>query len=305
MAGGELVGYARPLTDDGRVYDEISRKVCDFIWQNVVENHLLLDASRESSGTQIEIEAKWGQIQDRRNGMRLQGIHSTECVVRDGDLEHTKFESTMSIEQHRRMNNFLNSHVQASKRPGAMRAEVNYKHIRESDTFYNLDQAGYSDLPQLTRELLSGGSRHKIRITRDAKTGQILRAIIKHRVANIEISSPQTEWDYRISVNLEIDYPGPVDELSPAVEPGRSVEAMERKKDRVSYSWLEGAYQVDLTQVTQATSKNHELELELDSEVLVNAANRIKMGQESEYENLVIGMMNNLRVLSREITPQS
>jgi hypothetical protein len=63
-----------------------------------------------------------------------------------------------------------------------------------------------------------------------------------------------------------------------------------------------GAYQVDLTQVVQGSSKNHELELELTSDVLLDNADKAKRKEPSQYENLISGMMNNLRVLSRVIT---
>lgn len=126
--------------------------------------------------------------------------------------------------------------------------------------------------------------------------------MIKHRIGNLEISSPQTEWDYRIGINLEIAYPAPTEHLTPVVEPGRTPDSMKRIKDRMSYSWM-GAYQVDLTQVQQGNTKNHELELELDSDVLLDNADRVRRGEKSMFEELIVGMMNNLRVLSREITP--
>jgi polynucleotide 5'-triphosphatase len=126
--------------------------------------------------------------------------------------------------------------------------------------------------------------------------------MIKHRIGNLEISSPQTEWDYRIGINLEINYAAPTDHLEPVVEPGRTPDSMKRIKDRMSYSWL-GAYQVDLTQVQQGSTKNHELELELNSDVLLDNADRVRRKEPNKFEDLITGMMNNLRVLSREITP--
>lgn len=300
----ELVGYERPVTNDLKVYDEMSRSICDFIWQNVVENQGLRSVVAESPGVQVEIEARWGQIVDRNTGHRIQGIHDTECVVKDHVSDATKFESTMSLEQHKKMNQFLNGQVSKSKQPGAMRAEVDYKHTKESDIFYELDQGGFNQLPPAIQQLIAQtNARQRIRVTRDMKTNQIIRQIIKYRVKNLEISSPKTEWDYRIGINLEIEFPGSIESLQPAVENGRSVESMERKKDRVSYSWL-SAYQIDLTQVVQGKNRNHELELELDAGVVIEAADNIKRNVPSDFESLITGMMNNLRVLSREITPQ-
>lgn len=301
-SSGGLTGFERPVTDDAHVYDELSRSVCDFIWEEVVENQTLRAAIAESPGIEVEIEARWGQVVDTHSNMRLTGMHRSECVVA---ADGCKFESTMSLEQHKRMNQFLNSQVAKSKDPKSMRAEVNYKHTKEIDEFFQLDQAGFDLLPPVTRQILAaGGARQRIRVTRDWKTGEVIRALIKHRISNMEISSPKTEWDYRIGINLEIQYPGLVEGLKPVVENGRTVESMRRKKDRVSYSWL-SAYQIDLTQVTQTEkAANHELELELDGKMVLEAADNIKRNLPNNYEPLVAGMMNNLRVLSREITPQ-
>lgn len=300
----ELTGYERPISDDAHVYDEVARTVCDFLWPRVVTNDMVRKAMAESPGTQVEVEARWGQILERDSGQRLRGIHTTECVVNTDVSEGYKFESTMTMEQHKRMNNYLNNQVQKSRAPNARRARIDYKHTKEIDQFFELDQEGFNRLPQLTKQLIAqSGTRQRIRVTQDAKEGAgAPRAIIKHRIANLEISSPRTEWDYRIGINLEIQYPGPVNQLKPVVEPGKSVEGMKRHKDRVSYAWG-GAFQVDLTQVSQDGRKNHELELELDSQVLMENADNNLHDRSNQFENLITGMMNNLRVLSREITP--
>jgi hypothetical protein len=303
FASRELVGFERPITNNPNVYDEISRRVCDFVWACVVENHELRHAVAESPGTQIEIEARWGQIQDLNSKSRLVGMHETECVLRRMEGA-TRFESTMNIEQHKTMNVFLNKQVALSKNPNAMRAEINYKHTKEVDMFYDLDQNSFSMLPPAMRGMVhSSSQRQRIRVTRDMKTGQIIRKIIKLRVQNLEISSPQTEWDYRIGINLEIEFPGPIEGLTPIIENGKTFESMQRMKDRVSYNWM-AAYQVDLTQVHQGPDRKHELELELDAGMVIEAAENIRQGKESNFEPLVAGMMNNLRVLSREVTPQ-
>ena len=292
-----------PSITNDKPYDEITRLVCDFLWENVVNNEMLRQAVAEGQGTQVEIEAKWGQILDRVTKDRIAGIHESECVVRRGDLENTKFESTMSEEQHKRMNIFLNRCVirakpDAAVAPKANRAPLDYKHVRQTDSFYELNQAGFDLLAPTTRAILQSPSRQKVRITRDTRTGQVLEKIIKHRVINLEISSPQTEWDYRISVNLEINYPGPLDDLVESMERGRSYT---RRKDRMCYSHLQ-AYRIDLTQVTNPEGeKNHELEIELDAAKLIGEAERIHHNAPSMYEEIVGGMVNNLRVLSRAI----
>lgn len=210
----------------------------------------------------------------------------------------------MSLMQHRKMNEFLNEQVGKSKITPS-RTDINYKHTKEVDMFYDLDQAGFELLVPAMREIIARQQhRQRIRVTRDMKTGQVIRKIIKVRIANLEISSPLTEWDYRIGINIEIEFPGPVEPLTPVIDRDRNLEDMERKKDRMSYSWL-SAYQIDLTQVVQGKNKNHELELELDARTLLKATEKVNSQDPppNDYEALVAGMLNNLRVLSREMTP--
>ncbi|KAF2131929.1 mRNA triphosphatase CET1 [Dothidotthia symphoricarpi CBS 119687] len=300
-AADGLSGYERPISDDAHIHDDVSRKVCNFIWLTAINNEHVRNAIAESPNTQLEVEARWGQILDRHSNSRLRGFHETECVIRSASVDAI-FESTMTMEQHRRMNMYLNNQVQRSKTPGAPRADIGYAHTREIDTLYDLDQGALDQLPPLTRSFIGqAGGRQRIRVTRDAKTNKVIRKLIKHRIANLEISSPQTEWDYRIGINLEIEYPGSTEGLTPVIESGKTLESMQRQKDRMSYSWM-GAYQIDLTQVTQGQSKNHELELELSSDVLLDNADRVKRKEANSFEPLINGMMNNLRVLSREMT---
>ena len=301
-AVNELAAYERPVSNDAHVYDDVSRKVCEFIWTTAANSELVRKAIAESPNTQLEVEARWGQVIDRHSNDRLRGIHDTECVLRTDNLD-VKFESTMTMEQHKRMNMYLNGQVQRSApSSGSNRTEIKYAHTKEIDQFYEVSQQAFDNLPPTVRVMIAQAhKKERIRVSRDAKTGSILRKIIKLRIANLEISSPQTEWDYRIGINLEIDYPGPIEDLEPSLDPGKTLQSMQRQKDRMSYSWL-GAYQVDLTQVMQGSSKNHELELELNSEVLLDNTDKVRRKEVNSFELLINGMMNNLRVLSREIT---
>ncbi|KAA8615023.1 mRNA-capping enzyme subunit beta [Pyrenophora tritici-repentis] len=292
--------FERPISDAAFIYDDVSHHVCEFIWTTAVNNEMVRKAISDPR-VQLEVEARWGQIIDTQSSQRLRGFWRTETVLNTEAIQ-VKFESTMTALQHQRMNMYLNTQVRHSKQPSSSRPAIDYRHTYETDLFYELDQEGFLKLNPIVQQLINqSGSRQRVRVTRDKNTGEFLRAIIKHRIGNLEVSSPKTEWDYRIGINLEIDFPGSVESLKPAVEGGKTVESMKRQKDRMSYSWL-GAYQVDLTQVTQGPSKNHELELELTSDVLIAEADKARRNEANRYESLINGMMNNLRVLSREIT---
>ena len=122
---------------------------------------------------------------------------------------------------------------------------MTYKHTKEIDTFYEINQQAALKLPHT----VTNGPAHKakVRITTDEKTGEELAKIIKTRVADIHIYSPRSLFDWRISVSVEMDFEADVKDLV-AVEK-RDGKA-DRRKDRVSYRHLR--YQIDLTQVTPA-----------------------------------------------------
>lgn len=144
------------------------------------------------------------------------------------------------------MNNFLNETVKASlPQSGPDRIPLSYAHKKERDTFYEVSPA---ELPPVIRQNLNPRHKPKVRVTTDQRTGEVLAKIIKCRVADIDVCSPRTTVDWRVSVNLEMEYPGDVHHL-PVVDASKGGRG-ERNKDRMSYRHL--AYQIDLTQVARA-----------------------------------------------------
>jgi len=107
-------------------------------------------------------------------------------------------------------------------------ARISYQHTRETDRFYNVNGA-------------------KIRVTTDQKTGDVLdgRIVEKKRIADLNIYSPNTLLDYRITINVE----------KPNELPS-SLPTFERNKDRMSYT--HEIFKFDLTQVKvpQTPSQN-------------------------------------------------
>ena len=129
------------------------------------------------------------------------------------------------------------------------RKPMSYVHTRERDTFYELDQAGEFALPASIRALLNPHGRGaKVRITTDKATDREIAKIVKVRVADLDVYSPETPFDWRISINLEMQWLGDKRDLV-EVQEGR-VKAPDRNKDRMTYR--HSAYQIDLTQVTPA-----------------------------------------------------
>lgn len=85
-------------------------------------------------------------------------------------------------------------------------------------------------------------------MTHDQKTKEVLGKIIKARVADIDLHMPSCPMDCRLSINLEMDWDGPVQELE-QLAASQTDRQPDRNKDRLSYT--HGHYQIDLTQVTQ------------------------------------------------------
>lgn len=129
------------------------------------------------------------------------------------------------------------------------RVPLTYVHTRETDTFYDLSQDGLNALPPVVNAYCDRRNRPKVRITTDQKTGKQLAKIVKVRVSDIEVYSPQTPFDWRVSVSLEVNYDGDMRDLVETTE-GRDQRKPDRNKDRVSYK--HSHYQIDLTQVKPA-----------------------------------------------------
>lgn len=125
------------------------------------------------------------------------------------------------------------------------RVQLSYAHKKERDTFYEISP---EELPPVIRSNLNPRHKPKVRVTTDQNTGEVLAKIVKCRVADMDVYSPRTPFDWRVSVNLEMEYGGDIRNL-PVVDASKGGRG-ERNKDRMSYRHL--AYQVDLTQVARA-----------------------------------------------------
>jgi hypothetical protein len=175
-----------------------------------------------------------------------------------------------------------------------------YKHRREIDRFYELPASMNARLPHALQELQSSKGPLKARVTFDQKTGDVLAKIVKARVHDLHLHLPMSPLDCRISVNLEWDWDGPVEEITSNQLPNRD-KVPDRNKDRLSYT--QGHFQVDLTQVTHATArgteKEHELEVEMNADVLIDHGQRLQKLAENRYPELVEAFVDNIRALAR------
>lgn len=121
---------------------------------------------------------------------------------------------------------------------------MEHVHSRQIDAFFEVP---LESLPPLIQPYFNRRHNPRVRVTRDQKTGDIIAKIVKCRVADLDVYSPNTALDWRLSVNIEMNYDGDVQGLMPAGEGPDPNSRGERIKDRVSYMHMFS--QIDLTQV--------------------------------------------------------
>ncbi|TQV97024.1 mRNA capping nucleoside-triphosphatase [Cordyceps javanica] len=261
-------------------YEEMARAVADFLFIHVINAQ---DAQEISSrGIEFEIEAKLGTLIDKDTNHRVEKLIESECVLRD--TGRVAFQSSMTEAHHKAFNEFLNNIViQTDPRSahGRKRVQVHYKHRREIDKYFELPLDLQARIPGCVRSRL-----------------------VKARVADIDLHMPKCPMDCRISINLEMNWDGPVNELEQlAGAPTQGV--TDRRKDRLSYK--QGNYQIDLTQVTMPNGqgshrgdKEHELEIEVSGAAVIEQGRRAMNGDTHGYQELVEGFLDNVRVLARK-----
>ncbi|KAJ7175742.1 CYTH-like domain-containing protein [Mycena filopes] len=254
--------------------DEFIKEIADFV------HYTILNRPPDLQG-KVEVEAKVGVLRDPNTNGRLELPVLVETIIAPNSIP-LRFESNMSIDQHKHFNTRLNELKNASTQPGFPSTPLGYTHLYLVDSFYPGDNAH---------------DRDKIRVTRDDKTGKVIECMRKIRLGDLNIYSPKRNADWRVSVNLEVPVSHPIG--SPTHT---------RKKDRLSYSHEE--FSIDLTQVTASTSNGattlmHELEIEIARPTLL-LATAAKRGdpnapelERSAFDELIRAFVNNARILVR------
>ncbi|ATY58274.1 mRNA capping nucleoside [Cordyceps militaris] len=298
----EFLGPWEASVTGVKPYEELSRTVADFLFIHVINAQ---DAQEISSrGIEFEIEAKLGTLIDKDTNHRVEKAIVSECVLRD--TGRVAFQSSMTETHHKAFNEFLNNVViQTDPRSahGKKRVQVHYKHRREIDRYFELPLDMQARIPGCVRSRLGTRKNVKARVTYNEKTGEVLNKIVKARVADIDIHMPTCPMDCRISINLEMNWDGPVEELEQLAGVQTSG-VTDRRKDRLSYK--QGNYQIDLTQVTMPSGqgsrgdKEHELEIEVSGAAVIEQGRRAMSGEAHGYQELVEGFLDNMRVLARK-----
>ncbi|KAI5287129.1 mRNA-capping enzyme subunit beta [Ascosphaera acerosa] len=287
--------------------EELVDAVAHFLFNQVVERREVgvaeLGSPAAEGGIVFEIEAKLGRFIDRDRMARLQLPVRTETIfIREYTGARLQFESTMTSAQHRHLNDFLNkaTALSAAPHPDKPRVPIGYVHRRQVDSFYEVPM---EQLPPVVQQYFDRRRTPRVRVTRDQESGAVLAKIVKSRVADLDVYSPNTALDWRLSVNIEMSYDGEVDGLPPASEGGG-----DRIKDRVSYMHMFS--QIDLTQVEDPTIPGpagqpprfvHELEIEVSAAEIRRQGEKAVAGAPNQYEDLIKSFVDNVRILCRKV----
>ncbi|KAJ7505436.1 CYTH-like domain-containing protein [Mycena galericulata] len=255
--------------------DEFIKEIADFI------HYTILNRPPDLQGN-VEVEAKVGLLRDRASGQRLMLPVLVETIIAPDSID-LRFESNMSVHQHKHFNTRLNELKMSSSQPSFPSTPLGYSHLHLVDSFYPTENPH---------------EKEKIRVTRDEKTGAVVECMRKIRLGDLNIYSPKRAADWRVSVNLEVPVSHPV-----------GTPTHTRKKDRLSYTHEE--FSIDLTQVTASASPNsppellHELEIEIarPALLLATAAKRgdpnVPELERSAFDELIRAFVNNARILVR------
>ena len=178
--------------------------------------------------------------------------------------------------------------------------------MRQTDEFFDLTKDGMFSLPESVKRFLSKHRKPRVRISTDHDNPAApATKIIKTRLADHEIYNPAMDFDYRISISVESPWDGDMAHLVPVAENDHrrgGGNDGERHKDRVSYRHC--GYQIDLTQVsyTNTAKREHELEVEISTELIRQELANLRAGRPSRYMDLVKGFVDNVRILTKQGT---
>uniref|UniRef100_A0A7S1PJ80 mRNA 5'-phosphatase n=1 Tax=Percolomonas cosmopolitus TaxID=63605 RepID=A0A7S1PJ80_9EUKA len=198
-----------------------------------------------------------------------------------------RFESSISAQSFEALKENLNLHIEKLEFANQQQAansshqqppnKIHYMHYVEDDEFYEVKNA-------------VNGSTESLRITRDATRRNVKQKIVKQRMEHIEVWSPCTLHDVRVSINKELDM-SQLDETKLRKRPDV------RRKDRRSYSFQ--YFRLDATEVTRLDKDNQkkfELEMEIDVKALRYALDRLSQNPKSQtFSNIIADALKLVR----------
>jgi hypothetical protein len=216
--------------------------ICDFI-------------AKHLTGADIEIEAKLGTVIDLSTALRaaLPGGSTATCLESQVN-QLLRFESQISFEAFKRLNDALNQTVAATLRHRG--PVVRHTRSRHVDRRFS---SGFRETRPWARSNSSGQAATATLASDDAP----LSCMFKTRVDTLHILFPQHPYDVRVNAAREQRMtPVQAGELGDV----RGALESERHKDRLSYRWACFSVDITVVQQPQASTVTYEVEVELNFE---------------------------------------
>ncbi|XAO25318.1 mRNA-capping enzyme subunit beta [Cryptococcus bacillisporus CA1280] len=226
----------------------------------------------------VEIELKLGTFmtpsmpgqQPRRINMPT----LSEMII-PHDYPNGPFVSTINHLHHRTLNELLNRAVESQSTLPTGR--LYFSRSKLADSFYDYSEHGHG----------------KVRVSRDMDSGQVVQAVEKRRIADMNVYCPGMAYDFRISVNTE----------TPCEVPTGGAKSV-RYKDRACYRHQ--VCRVDLTSVFSSNPRNAAVppsrSFELEIEVLDVPALLAEGDAQSErFDEILQNLLDSARMLVKNI----
>ncbi|KAI5969297.1 CET1 [Candida margitis] len=274
----------------------ITRTTAEWIYANFAN---IEDSNRKN----VELELKFGKIIDKRTGNRINLNVITECIyTNESNIRFDMEVEEIAWNDVRKMFDELERQFQEEKKVDTSirdKRKFNMLESDQTDSFYQLGN--------------KNEHLRKVRISKD----NLLQpprytAIQKERIADLYIHNPQSMYDLRLSLSLEVPVPeGNIESIISKNQP-----QLQRDKKRVSFTHTPTITQFDLTRVmvprefkNKAGKKvvNHEtkyeVEMEADTLEIFQSIDKVKQGTDSyRLEELVEIFLNNARIINNRVT---
>ncbi|KAI5966727.1 CET1 [Candida pseudojiufengensis] len=281
--------------------NSITRTISEWIYANFSN---IDDKNRKN----VELELKFGKIIDKRTGNRININVITECIYTD--QSNIKFDMEVEELAFKDIRKFFDelekSYQEDIKRNGSseshhhhQRRKFNILESDKTDSFYQIGS--------------KGEHLRKVRISKDNLLDPPrFEAIQKERIGDLYIHNPQSMYDLRLSLSLEIPVPeGNIESIRTKNQPQLS-----REKKRISFTHPATITQFDLTKVLipkEFKNKNgkkiinydikYEIEMEADTLELFQSIDKIVQGIDNfRLEELIEVFLNNARILNNRVT---
>ncbi|ODV98108.1 hypothetical protein PACTADRAFT_185491 [Pachysolen tannophilus NRRL Y-2460] len=266
-------------------FNDLTRLISQWIYA-------VLDGIHDPSLKQfLEIELKLGFIWSKENDARLMLPVTSESILNTQYFnENCFFKSGIPYQQLRDLKDYLEMLNKSQK---SRKTQFVIEKFKQKDEFFR--SAVRNSLPT------------NARVTTDVTTNRIDATIDKKRLSDLFVYLPNSLFDIRISISLEI----PLDYKEEQLNSFQKQVNLIRIKDRTSYIHHATFTRIDVTKVEEYDKehgnknkppiKKCEVELEVDTHELLNSIESLE-SDPYYFEDLVKTFLDNGRLIARHLS---